>query len=71
MMDNLTLQVDTESSFFNYFFIFVAVEPVDARPIPDRGLPTRPGECVWQYVCKHTCDYVIYQQDLWLSRLIF
>uniref|UniRef100_A0A4W6FHK0 Amyloid-beta A4 protein n=1 Tax=Lates calcarifer TaxID=8187 RepID=A0A4W6FHK0_LATCA len=42
MMDNLTLQVDTESSFFNYFFIFVAVEPVDARPIPDRGLPTRP-----------------------------
>uniref|UniRef100_A0A3Q3IWY9 Amyloid-beta A4 protein n=1 Tax=Monopterus albus TaxID=43700 RepID=A0A3Q3IWY9_MONAL len=22
------------------------VEPVDARPIPDRGLPTRPGECV-------------------------
>uniref|UniRef100_A0A3Q3IX35 Amyloid-beta A4 protein n=1 Tax=Monopterus albus TaxID=43700 RepID=A0A3Q3IX35_MONAL len=23
------------------------VEPVDARPIPDRGLPTRPGECVF------------------------
>uniref|UniRef100_A0A8C1F9V0 Amyloid-beta A4 protein n=1 Tax=Cyprinus carpio carpio TaxID=630221 RepID=A0A8C1F9V0_CYPCA len=22
------------------------VEPVDARPIPDRGLPTRPGKCI-------------------------
>uniref|UniRef100_A0A8C7Q0R9 Amyloid-beta A4 protein n=1 Tax=Oncorhynchus mykiss TaxID=8022 RepID=A0A8C7Q0R9_ONCMY len=22
------------------------VEPVDARPLPDRGLPTRPGKCV-------------------------
>uniref|UniRef100_A0A4W6FGK6 Amyloid-beta A4 protein n=1 Tax=Lates calcarifer TaxID=8187 RepID=A0A4W6FGK6_LATCA len=54
MMDNLTLQVDTESSFFNYFFIFVAVEPVDARPIPDRGLPTRPGESVVCDLCTET-----------------
>uniref|UniRef100_A0A7N6BYD0 Amyloid-beta A4 protein n=1 Tax=Anabas testudineus TaxID=64144 RepID=A0A7N6BYD0_ANATE len=34
-----------ESAFcpLSYFlYEFVAVEPVDARPIPDRGLPTRP-----------------------------
>lgn len=24
--------------------VFPPVEPVDARPIPDRGLPTRPGK---------------------------
>uniref|UniRef100_A0A8C4EUK3 Amyloid-beta A4 protein n=1 Tax=Dicentrarchus labrax TaxID=13489 RepID=A0A8C4EUK3_DICLA len=28
--------------YFISCFIFSAVEPVDARPIPDRGLPTRP-----------------------------
>ena len=26
------------------------VDPVDARPVPDRGLPTRPGKCVYDCV---------------------
>ncbi len=34
-------------------FLSCSVEPVDARPIPDRGLPTRPGKC--EYVIFTHC----------------
>uniref|UniRef100_A0A672PNL2 Amyloid-beta A4 protein n=1 Tax=Sinocyclocheilus grahami TaxID=75366 RepID=A0A672PNL2_SINGR len=28
------------------------VEPVDVRPIPDKGLPTRPGKCVHMFLAE-------------------
>uniref|UniRef100_A0A8C1F898 Amyloid-beta A4 protein n=2 Tax=Cyprinus carpio TaxID=7962 RepID=A0A8C1F898_CYPCA len=31
-----------ETELLLFFFLSCSVEPVDARPIPDRGLPTRP-----------------------------
>uniref|UniRef100_A0A671Q4N3 Amyloid-beta A4 protein n=1 Tax=Sinocyclocheilus anshuiensis TaxID=1608454 RepID=A0A671Q4N3_9TELE len=35
------------------------VEPVDARPIPDRGLPTRPGTCDQICILGSACVTVI------------
>uniref|UniRef100_A0A673XVF0 Amyloid-beta A4 protein n=1 Tax=Salmo trutta TaxID=8032 RepID=A0A673XVF0_SALTR len=41
------------------------VEPVDARPVPDRGLPTRPGKCVRvEKEERQSASYEVHHQKL-------
>uniref|UniRef100_A0A8C7VLA6 Amyloid-beta A4 protein n=1 Tax=Oncorhynchus mykiss TaxID=8022 RepID=A0A8C7VLA6_ONCMY len=40
------------------------VEPVDARPLPDRGLPTRPGKCVLIDRCCVDYYQVFFAEDV-------